>query len=58
MLFEVLSHAEGLDLLVSEDGRHELVGGEPLLVGGVLKVLLLQVGPQPLDDLRSKNLKK
>ena len=37
VLLEVLGHPEGLDLLVSEDGRHQLVGGEPLLVGGVLE---------------------
>ena len=32
MGLEVLGHAEGLDLLLAEDGGHEFVGGEELLV--------------------------
>ena len=51
MFLEILCHSECLDLLSPEDGLHELVWGEPLLVGRVLEVLLLEVGPQPLDDL-------
>ena len=55
MFLQVLGHAEGLDLLGSEHGGHGLVGGEPLLVLGVLEVVLLQVGPETLDDLKSTN---
>ena len=55
MFLEVLGHAEGLDLLGSEHGGHGLVGGEPLLVLGVLEVVLLQVGPETLDNLRNTN---
>ena len=53
MLLQELAHAEGLDPLVPEDGLHGLVRGEELLVVGILEVLLLQVGPEPLDALRS-----
>ena len=55
MFLEVLGHAEGLDLLGSEHGGHGLVGGEPLLVLGILEVVLLQVGPETLDDLQYIN---
>ena len=55
MFLEVLGHAEGLDLLGSEHGGHGLVGGEPLLVLGVLEVVLLQVGPETFDDLQNTN---
>ena len=51
MLLEVLAHAEGLHPLVAEDGLHGGIGGEVLLVLGILKVVLLQVGPEPLDAL-------
>ena len=51
VLLEVLGHGECLDLLGSEDGSHGGVGGEPLLVLGVLEVLLLEIGPKPLDHL-------
>ena len=51
VLLEVLGHGERLDLLGAEDGSHRGVGREPLLVLGVLEVLLLEIGPQPLDDL-------
>ena len=37
MGLEVLGHAESLDFLLSEDGGHLGVGGEILLVVGVLK---------------------
>jgi hypothetical protein len=36
MVLQILGHAEGLDLLLAKDGLHQLVGGEPLLVLGVL----------------------
>ena len=51
VLLEVLAHAECLHPLVAEDGLHGGVRGEVLLVLGVLEVLLLQVGPEPFDDL-------
>ena len=54
MLLEVLGHPEALDLLLSKDGSHGVVRGEPLLVLGVLEVLLLQVGPESLDTLKRR----
>ena len=51
MLLDVLAHAECLDSLVTEDWLHFSVWGEELLVLRVLEVVLLQVGPEPLDDL-------
>jgi hypothetical protein len=36
---QVLGHAETLDLLGPEDGRHGVVGSEPLLVLGILQCL-------------------
>ena len=53
MLLEVLGHGERLDLLGAEDGSHRRVGREPLLVLWVLEILLLEIGPQPLDDLNN-----
>ena len=52
MSLEVLDHAEGPHLLLSKDGDHFLVWLEELLVVRVLELLLLDVGPQPLDHLR------
>ena len=48
---EELGHGEGPHPLGAEDLGHLLVGGEELLVLGVLEVVLLQVGPQLLDAL-------
>ena len=56
VLLEVLAHGERLDLLVAEDGGHGVVRGEPLLVRGVLEVLLLEIGPQPLDALNKNKI--
>ena len=56
MLLQVLAHGEALDPLVAEDGLHLSVRGEELLVLGILEVGLLQVRPQPLDDLREKSI--
>ena len=58
VLLEVLGHGERLDLLGAEDGSHRGVWREPLLVLGVLEVLLLEIGPQPLDDLNNRILKE
>ena len=52
---EVLGHAEAFDLLIAKDRSHGLVGREPLLVLRVLEILLLQVGPEPLDTLRRES---
>lgn len=48
---EELGHAEGAHLVSPEDGLHLGVGGEVLLVLGVLQLVGLEVGPDPLDDL-------
>ena len=53
---EELGHAEGPDLVLAEDGFHLLVGLEELLVLGVLELVLLDVGPQPLHHLGSRQL--
>ena len=56
MLLQELAHAEGLHPLIAEDGLHGGVGGEELLIIGILEVVLLQVGPEPLDALRPRDL--
>jgi len=48
---EELGHGECPDAIRSKDLGHLLVRGKELLVLGVLKVVLLQVGPQLLDAL-------
>merc|ERR1712045_1066522 len=48
---EELGHAEGADLVLSEDGLHLGVGLEVLLVLGVLELVRLEVGPDSLDYL-------
>jgi len=53
---EELGHAEGADAVVTEHLGHLLVGGEVLLVLGVLEVVLLDVGPQLLDALGAGRL--
>merc|ERR1712073_259454 len=50
------SDGEGTDLILSEDRDHLGVGGEVLLVLGVLELLGLDVGPEPLDHLGSGEL--
>ena len=56
MLLKVLAHGESLDPLAPEDGLHFGVRGEELFVLRVLEVILLQVSPEPLDDLGSGDL--
>jgi len=51
-----LGHAESPDAVSAEDLGHLLVGGEVLLVLGVLQVVLLDVGPQLLDALGPRRL--
>ena len=53
---EELGHGEPLDLVLSEDLGHLLVGGEVLPVLRVLQVLLLEVGPQELHQLGARRL--
>ena len=54
---EELAHGEATHPFVAEDLCHLLVGNEELLVLRVLKVVLLQIGPQLLDAL-SPEIKK
>ena len=56
VFLKVLGHSEGLDLLGAENLGHLLVGGEELLVRGVLEVVLLDVRPQLLDALGTAGL--
>ena len=53
---EELGHAEGADLVLPEDRLHLGVGLEVLLVLGVLELVRLEVGPDPLDHLWSGQL--
>jgi len=53
---EELGHGEGSDAVSSEDLGHLLVGGEELLVRGILEVVLLQVGPELFDALCAGSL--
>merc|ERR1719330_1617933 len=53
---EELGHAEGADLVLPEDWLHLGVGLEVLLVLGVLELVRLEVGPDPLDHLWSGQL--
>ena len=53
---EELGHGEGPDAFGSEDLGHLLVGGEELLVLGILQVVLLQVGPELFHALGSGGL--
>ena len=53
---EELGHAEGADTIVAENLGHLLVGGEELLVLGVLEIVLLEVGPQELDAFGAAGL--
>lgn len=51
MSLEELGHTEGTNLVLSENGNHLGVGSEVLLVLGVLELVGLDVGPEPLDNL-------
>ena len=53
---EELGHTEGTNLVLSEDGDHLGVGCEVLLVLGVLQLVGLDVGPEPLDNLGPREL--
>ena len=51
MLLQILPHSKTTDLLISKDGSHGFIRGETQLVLGVLKSLILQVGPDSLETL-------
>ena len=51
MSLEELGHAERPDVFLAEDWDHVLVWLEVLLVLGVLELVLLDVGPELLNDL-------
>ena len=51
MSLEELGHTEGTDLVLSKDGDHLGVRCEVLLVLGVLELVVLDVGPESLDNL-------
>ena len=53
---EELGHSKGADLVLPEDRLHLGVGLEVLLVLGVLELVGLEVGPDPLHHLGSGQL--
>jgi len=53
----VLGHGEPPHFLLAKDFSHPLVGLKVLLVLGVLELVLLDVGPQLLDDLAPSGLR-
>ena len=56
VFLEVLGHSKGLDLLGAENLGHLLVGGEELLVLGVLQIVLLEVSPKKLNAFGTAGL--
>ena len=50
---EELGHAKSTDTIGAENLGHLLVGGEELLVLGVLQIVLLEVSPKKLDAFRT-----
>ena len=53
---EVLGHAEAIHLLVPEDLGHFLIWGEQPTVVRILQLVLLDIGPKPLNDLSTRCL--
>ena len=53
MIPKVLSHTEAFDTVFAKNLGHLPVGGDEGLVVGVLQVVLLEVGPQVFDTLRT-----
>ena len=53
---EELGHAEGADAVGAENLGHLLVGGEELLVLGVLQIVLLEVSPKKLNAFGTAGL--
>ena len=51
MIFQILGHAEALELLRADDLLQLLITDGKLLVLRVLQVVLLYVGPHLLDNL-------
>ena len=58
MIPKVLRHTEGFHTVLAENLGHLPVGGEEGLVDGVLQVVLLEVGPQEFDTLRTAGLRQ
>ena len=56
MSLEELGHTEGTNLVLSENGDHLCVRCEVLLTLGILKLVGLDVGPEPLDHLGPREL--
>ena len=56
MVFEVFGHAEASQFIFAEDLSHLFVRLEILLVLGVLKLVLLDVGPQLLHAFTPSRL--
>jgi len=48
VILKELHHTEAADLVLPKDLGHLIVGDEELLVGGILQVILLDVGPKLL----------
>ena len=53
---EKLGHADATDAVGTENLSHLFVGGEKLLVSGILEVVLLEVSPQFLDAFSTASL--
>ena len=58
MIPKVLRNTEGFDTVLAENLGHLPVGGEEGPVAGVLQVVLLEVGPQEFDTLRTAGLRQ
>ena len=52
MSLQVLGHGEALDLLLAENLGHLGIGSEETLVLRILEIVLLQIGPEPLGNLK------
>ena len=53
---EELGHAKSTDTIAAENLGHLLVGGEELLVLGVLQIVLLEVSPKKLNAFGTAGL--
>ena len=51
---EVLGHAEAIHLLVPEDIGHLLIWSEQPTIVRILQLVLLNIGPQPLNNLGTR----
>ena len=53
---EEFGHSKGTDFVIAKDLGHLLVGGEELLVLGVLQIVLLEVSPKKLNAFGTAGL--